>query len=200
LTRLGPHEGAYFVAVSPDGRWTATGTHDTVPVKVWETQSGRLVKELPLGGSSSHLAFSPDGRWLATDCGGRRLWAVGSWEQHVLPDGEPLFRAIFSPDGRILAGETYHGIVCLTDPETGKEYARLEDPNQDRANWITFAPDGSLLLTVCHDGQALHVWDLRSLRDQLAGRGLDWDLPPYPPAGEADPPPLQLLLRPGDKE
>ncbi len=198
LIRLGPHQGACFVAVSPDGLWVATGTREGAQVKVWEARSGRLVKELPLG-SSARLTFSPDGRWLVTDCAGRRLWAVGSWQERVLPAGEPIYRLAFSPDGRILAGETYQGVVCLTDPATGKEYARLEDPNQDRAHWLTFAPDNSQLAVVCPDGQAVHVWDLRSLRGRLAERGLDWDLPPYPPPGEDKSPPLRAIVEPGDK-
>ncbi|MGO9112624.1 MAG: hypothetical protein ACLP9L_25615 [Thermoguttaceae bacterium] len=71
----------------------------------------------------------------------------------------------------------------LVATDTGREYARLENPNQDRARYIAFSPDGTQLVL---DGEAdsLHVWDLRAIRDELAQRGLDWDLPPYPPAGD----------------
>ena len=49
------------------------------------------------------------------------------------------------------------------------------------------------------EGQSLHVWDLRAVRDELAQRGLDWDLPPYPPAGDShDAPPLRVTVDLGD--
>jgi hypothetical protein len=43
---------------------------------------------------------------------------------------------------------------------------------------------------------SLEVWDLPRVRQQLAGLGLDWDLPPYPPADQPDapgPPRVRLL-------
>jgi tetratricopeptide (TPR) repeat protein len=84
----------------------------------------------------------------------------------------------------MLALETGTGAVLLLDPETGREYARLEDPNQDPASMLQFSPDGSRLVVTSQQGQALHVWDLLAIRRQLAALDLDWDLPPYTPAVE----------------
>src|SRR5262249_38105760 len=79
--RLAPHADVRAVAVSPDGRWVATGTHNGgQPARVWEANSGKPVKELP-GTAFGGCWFSPDGRWLATTGGGCRLWKVGSWEE-----------------------------------------------------------------------------------------------------------------------
>jgi tetratricopeptide (TPR) repeat protein len=38
------------------------------------------------------------------------------------------------------------------------------------------------------DGPSTDVWDLRAIRGQLAAMGLDWGLPPYPPADDGIPP------------
>jgi hypothetical protein len=43
--------------------------------------------------------------------------------------------------------------------------------------------DGTQLVASNDDSQSIHVWDLRAIREQLAKIRLDWDLPPYPPAG-----------------
>ena len=93
----------------------------------------------------------------------------------------------FSPVGKLLALETGQGVVRLVDPDTGREYARLEDPNrlQDRGTEMSFSPDGTQLVVTNGDSQSIHVWDLRAIRERLAKMGLDWDLPPYPPAPEA---------------
>jgi tetratricopeptide (TPR) repeat protein len=91
-----------------------------------------------------------------------------------------------------LAVETGFGAIKLLDVSTGQEYARLEDPHQDRARSMTFSPDGTQLV-VNGEGQSIHVWDLPAIRERLAQRGLDWDLPPYPTADESRDPPLQLI-------
>jgi serine/threonine protein kinase/WD40 repeat protein len=197
LIWLGPHEQIQYVAVSPDGRWTATGTQEGLQVKIWESQTGRLVKELPLG-ATSRVAFSPDGQWLATDCAGRRLWRTETWEEKPLPPGEAQYRPTFSPDGGLMATETFQGVVVLSEVATGREIARLEDPNQDRVQWSAFLPDSARLVTISANKGDVHVWDLRYLRRQLAARGLDWDLPQYPePTERGSPGPQRVEVLAG---
>jgi hypothetical protein len=48
-------------------------------------------------------------------------------------------------------------------------------------------PDGGRLAVAC-EGRVVQVWDLRSIRRQLAGMNLDWDLPPLPPYAETNEP------------
>jgi hypothetical protein len=36
--------------------------------------------------------------------------------------------------------------------------------------------------------RAVHVWDLRAMRQRLKGMGLDWEWPEFPPAARADEP------------
>ncbi len=202
LIRLEPHEDVRSVAVSPDRHWVATGSHGaSVQAKVWDAQTGKLEKELPAG-AGQQVAFSPDGRWLATSGDGVRAWEVGSWRLGA--DKEAVMRAClaFSPDSRLLAYETGHGAVCLVDPQTGRDYARLEDPSrpdQDRATRICFSPDGTRLVAVSGDSQSVHVWDLRAVREQLAEMGLDWDLPAYPPAkNQNEEKPIQVQVLPDE--
>jgi WD40 repeat protein len=171
------------VGVSPDGRWVATGPHNESSVKVWDARSGALVKELPLGTGSP--IFSPDGKWLAVAGDHARLWRVADWQPGPrVPNG----KMAFSPDGRLIAIDTRSGVIHLIDPATGGVYARLEDPNLDRAHYLGFSPDGTQLIGSCAQGRAVRVWDLREIRRQLAEMGLDWDLPPYPPAADEGPP------------
>jgi serine/threonine protein kinase/WD40 repeat protein len=176
------HEDARSVAVSPDGVWVATGSHGaSLETKVWKASDGALVKSLPSDRGNA-VGFSPDGHWLATAGGGGvRLWRVPSWEEGPQIAGN---WCAFSPDSRILAVVTGDGAIGLVNPATGHEYARLEDPFQGHGAAATFSPDGTQLV-VNDFGQLIHVWDLRAIREQLAERGLDWDLPPYPPKDDA---------------
>jgi tetratricopeptide (TPR) repeat protein len=184
--RLTPHEDVRYVALDPDGRLVATGSHGRSPlVKVWNADSGQLIKELPASDGSS-VNFSPDGKWLATGGGGGHLWAVDSWHEKLLLESRHRSLVAFAPDAKMLAVETGSGVVRLVDPNTGNEYAQLEDPDQDRAEWIGFSPDGTKLITAVGDRQRMHLWDLRLIREELTALDLDWDLPKYPPAQGQD--------------
>jgi hypothetical protein len=199
LVRLKGHYDVRSVSVSPDGCWVATGSFFGTGAKVWDAATGALAADLVPTQSAVFVRFSPDGKWLATSSlsGVCRLWSVGSWRQG--PSLGVTWRAgAFSPDGRVLAVETGQNTVRLVNPDTGKEYARLEDPNQDRASSFTFSPDATQLF-VTGENQWLHVWDLRAIRAELAARGLDWGLPPYPPADRpADAAPPRVVVDLGD--
>jgi serine/threonine protein kinase/WD40 repeat protein len=177
LTEFGPIQDARYVAISPDGRYVAAGSHHGPGAKVWDRLTKKLVKDLPIGGTCP-VTFSPDGQWLTTAAGGCRLWRVGSWAP-----GPPVsgWAPAFSRDGKVLALETGFGTVHLVDPETGTEYAQLEDPSHDRGGDKSFTPDGGQLVMVSPDSNTIHVWDLRAVRQQLQELGLDW-APPLPPA------------------
>jgi eukaryotic-like serine/threonine-protein kinase len=177
---LVPHDDVRYTAVSPDGEWAATGSHWHTKVKIWAARVGTLVTELPIE-TGSIVGFSPDGKWLAATGGGLSLWAVGSWKPGKQIGGGYF---AFSPDSHLLAVEMGQGVVRLVSPNSGQEYARLADPNQERARRLCFSPDGTQLVALTQDSQSLHIWDLRSIREQLADLGLDWDLAPYPPAPE----------------
>jgi serine/threonine protein kinase/WD40 repeat protein len=177
------HFDPRYIDISPDGRWVATGSYWGTNVKVSDAMTAKFIQELPAD-QTARVQFSPDGRWLAAG-GGCRLWQVGSWRPgpHIGGFGYCL---VFSPNGRLLAVETGYGVVRLVDPDTGREYARLEDPNQGRAYASSFSPEGAQLAIVNADSSYIQVWDLRVIRRQMAELGLDWELPPYPPAAERE--------------
>jgi hypothetical protein len=83
------------------------------------------------------------------------------------------------------------GIYRLVELATGRELARLEDPEQNTGPAV-FTPDGTRLVVSAADG--LRVWDLRRLRAGLTRLGLDWDAPPYPEAAAGAPGPLEVKV------
>ena len=187
-TRFGGHTGSVGAVLSPDGRWLACTTWHGSGVKVFDTQSRKLVLSVPET-NNSHAAFSPDGMWLATGTGPEyRLWSVGSWEAGLRIAGVETTDMpgpmAFSPDGQILAIVVSWPLVRLIDVASGLELATLEMPDIDVRIWaLSFSPDGTCLIAGSHSHR-LHIWDLRLIRQRLAAMGLDWDLPPYPPAAE----------------
>jgi hypothetical protein len=195
--RVGPQGDVRLAAVSPDGRWVATGSQgqqDGPGVKIWEARSGRHVKDLPAG-VHGVPRFSPDGKWLLTSGAAPQLWAVGTWQEGPDLGGNPLNPGgAFSPDGKLLALGDAPGVVRLVRVDTGKEIARLTAPEPVGLGPCCFTPDGGQLITAGHDTQALHLFDLRALRAQLAELGLDWDAPPLPAAAPAPREPLRVEI------
>jgi WD40 repeat protein len=189
VVSLRPHPRVCRVAISPDGRWVATAAWANSLVRVWDARSGDLVRTLPMPGRAL-VTFSPDGRWLATSSSEYQLWEVGSW----LPKGPAVLGhpvpewncTTFSPDGRVMARKLDARKIQLVETLTEKPLGMLEAPDSIVLGRFQFSPDGTRLAAFRGD-QQMQLWDLRLLRQQLAAMNLDWDMPPYPLAGKADP-------------
>jgi WD40 repeat protein len=182
-TRVLPANDCRYVAVSPDGRWLATGTHPPARgARVWSIPDLTRVAELPLD-DSTWVVFSPDGKWLMTGVAPCRLWEVGTWrEARRIGDRA----GCFSPDGRLMAVQGASKLIRLVETESGRTLARLESPDLSIIRQA-FSIDGSRLIVTTNDGPAVHVWDLRAIRERLATMGLDWDAPAYPDVDPAAP-------------
>jgi Tfp pilus assembly protein PilF len=176
-----------WASVSPDGRWVAFGAH--FRVNVYEAATRRQVWQGPAGNTHDTCLFSPDGQWLATSNDGGRIYRVGTWERGPqLGPGTPWD---FSPDNRLAVLGLPDGVYRLVELPTGREVARLEDPEQI-AGGAVFTPDGTRLVVAAEDG--LRVWDLRRIRKELVRLGLDWDAPPYPEAAAVLPRPREVQV------
>jgi serine/threonine protein kinase/WD40 repeat protein len=182
IARLGPHQGLNQCPMSSDGRWVATATWKGNDVKVWDVSTGQLAWRIPC--DSAHVQFSPYVRWLAViafptpEC---RLWHVGSWKPGpAIRVGTSTLAMAFSRDGRLFAIDD-SGRVRLVDPETGREVATLDAGAGVSGHFfgLGFSPDGTYL--AASRDHIVHLWDLRSVREQLSDMGLDWNAPPYPP-------------------
>jgi hypothetical protein len=189
-TWLVQHRGVGSMAISPDGRWAATGSELAGPdgweVLVWETADGAPAARLEAG--NARVAFSRDGRWLGVGGADRyRFYRVGSWSavaevEHGHAVGfVPL---AFHPGGRVAAVvDTSGTAVRLVEVETGRVLAALEPPDPSKVNAMSFSPDGRHL-AVPQDDQRVHVWDLAAIRRELDALGLAAGIPDIFSGGE----------------
>jgi eukaryotic-like serine/threonine-protein kinase len=189
--RVQPLNDCRYVAVSSDGEWLATGSHNGTGAQIWRLRDGARVIELPVVGPV-RVVFSPDRRWLMTSTAPCQLWAVGSWQKQPPIGGEGR---CFSPDGRLVVVMDADNALRLVEASSGRSVARLESPDSCNPLSASFSPDGSRLAVTTKDGPAIHVWDLRAIRRHLRSMNLDWDAPAYSDDDPADPaaPPLPKL-------
>jgi hypothetical protein len=185
--RLESYPNLLFTDVSSDGRFVAFGGF--LPRgNVYEATTGRLAWQ-SRADDHTYCRFSRDGCWLVTDNDGVRAYRVGTWEPGPrLGPGAP---SDISPDGRLVVLQLPEVVYRLVEIATGRELARLEDPEQI-AEPAVFTPDGTGLIVGAMDG--LRIWDLRRIRGELTKLGLDWDAAPYAEAPEPARGPLEVRV------
>ncbi len=194
---LSGHPRMDYIALSPDGRWAASGSWQNNLVKIWDARTGSCLqtKYMP---ARTRITFSPDGQWLATATTEYQLWKTGTWE----PKGPPVagyyvpeWNAIaFSSDGSIIAVTQERNRIQLHETASGKLLATLQSPDSIALSNLRFSPDNTRLAAGRNDGQ-IELWDLRLIRKELAEMKLDWDQPPFPPvANEEQPKPVTMEI------
>ena len=177
--RFLPHLDTHGIAVSPDGRRVVTCSYPGGTMKVWDTRTGQVLHDFTEVPRRAAGRFSPDGRWMVISVEGRgtELTETTSWSTSM-PLGVPRSMVAFSADSSIVAFESnlesHVGSVTLVETSTGRELAQLNDPDDSRAAEIVFSPDGTQLIATLLDRPLIRVWDLRAVRQKLAGLGLDW--------------------------
>jgi RNA polymerase sigma-70 factor (ECF subfamily) len=165
---LGDDSQLVCVALSPDGKRVAAGDPGRKAVKLWNAETGKLERTLQTGEVQPwSVAVSSDGKTLLV--GGQKgdhsgvvsLWNVETGKlNHTLERGQYVNKAVFSPNGKLVAGGGGGGDVDLWDAETGKPIASLRGLGE--GTWsVAFSPDGKTLAAGGHDGK-VRLWDLAS--------------------------------------
>ncbi len=168
-----PGQGLLFsVALSPDGRWLATGSHDG-RVKVVNWASGKVVADKrEHRGAVTVLTFSRDGRYLASTGAGdhtAKVWSCAKWNVLVKAETPGLVCDLaFDPTSRRLAGVS-RDVLKLWDVETGQELLTLRGAPQRHRDpafnaRLTFSPDGRRLAGSNWD-ESISVWEAESPSD-----------------------------------
>jgi WD40 repeat protein len=189
-----------YLSLSPDGSTLATGGWHYIDIRIWETRTGRLIKELAkpewVPQSSPYPVFEPNGRSLIiAGWSNYRAWDIGSWAV-----GPPLPRSglpviALSHRGALLATcDESQTSIQLRDVTTGELLAKLQSPIPSLLTRLEFSPDDTQIAVAHSVTRELIVWDLRLLREDLKSLGLDWARPPYPPAA-AEPVPKAVRFR-----
>jgi WD40 repeat protein len=176
----------FSVAVSPDGRWVATGLGSEEAssgvVRIWDVSSGKpefitTLKDPDRPGPVYGVAFSPDGQRIAAASPGQvRIWTVlaNVWS----PRGQPLrvpsglvFAVAFRPDGEQLATAHWDNTVRLWDLKNpSHEQLRTLFGHTGFVRCLAYSPDGRHLASGGEDNN-IHLWDTETGRPETTFHG-----------------------------
>jgi WD40 repeat protein/serine/threonine protein kinase/DNA-binding winged helix-turn-helix (wHTH) protein len=155
--------GIQSLAVSPDGRWFATGDSQGL-IKIWENAYPFATAPILARTLAGHdglvidLEFTADGRYLVSggQHGAPRVWDIspeGSREWLTLASPAELMAVAVSPDGSKIATSGLR-FVSVRHASTGEKLFDLEAPlpsaSPDSRVWmfgVAFSPDGTTLGT-----------------------------------------------------
>ena len=151
------------VAVSPDGRFIVSGSHDKT-VKVWDAASGRLLRSLD--GHTDWVravAVSPDGRFIVSGSNDKtvKVWEAASGRLLRSLDGHTdwVYAVAVSPDGRFIvsgSGRTVkvwgaEGKGLLRMLFTSGRLLRSLEGHRGWVRAVAVSPDGRTIVSGADD-------------------------------------------------
>jgi len=154
---------ATAVALSPDGRFLATGEgYSGSNLRLWDVDTGQELSRPILGHHFwvSSLAFFSDGKTLASTSADQtvRLWdlsdpnhvrAVGVMRGHQFE----VWRLALAPDQRTLVTGSKEGEVLVWDAKAAREREHAQHLMIANVKQFGFAQDGRAVLTLDPDGR-----------------------------------------------
>ena len=170
--QLPEHASVWSLVLHPDNRRVAVCYVDAEVVSIYDTETGELVAELPVGRISNTVAaWHPDGTRLAVGTSRFiQLWDVETRSKRATLEGhvQPVETLAFHPDGALLASKSWDGVLRLWDVPTGRALLQmplLVDPY--------FSRDGRWLGVLQHgeDAQLLEAITAPEYRTLGDGQG-----------------------------
>ncbi len=163
------------VAVSPDGKYIVSGSHDST-VKLWERSSGKEVRTFKGHERRvNSVCFSPEGTHILSGSDDKtlKLWDHAGGKEVLVRTfkghGGGVNGVYFSPEGtHILSGSDDSTVKCW-ERSSGKEVRTFKGQN-DYVRSVCFSPEWTHILSGSSD-KTLKCWDRAGGKEVLTFKG-----------------------------
>ena len=143
-----PAGGSYpkVIVQNPAGNITVVSNWVSCDLSVFDSDTKRLLRRIPMGGTPRGMAFSPDGSLLYTTIYDASLIAVVDMEQSKVVSryryhkGEGSARHVIYLDGRLYVSDMHWGTINILNASTGE--LLLSRQVGPKINTIVLSPDG----------------------------------------------------------
>lgn len=157
------------IAFSPDGKVLAAAHQQKI--KLWNTRTGELIKELRHTSYITTLVFASDGKTVIS---GARDHIIRFWDMATGLETAQLrehtganlpviatFSLALSSDGKQLASGGHDKVIRIWDIQKREVLIELRRECIDRIDALSFSPDGKQLVSVnCWGSGPCIVWDI----------------------------------------
>ncbi|MFH1982499.1 MAG: caspase family protein [Pseudomonadota bacterium] len=168
------------IAVSPDGRYAASGSNDKT-IKLWDIGTGTAIRTLQgHTGAVTSVAISPDGRFVISAGMDSmddpiRFWDMATGEQirafgrKTITPLSWLDAIAFSRDGRVAITGGSDDVLRVWDVASGEEI-RVLSGHTGWVKAVAVTADGKSVVSASHDGST-RLWNLATGKEiaQFAG-------------------------------
>ncbi|MBD2531849.1 WD40 repeat domain-containing protein [Nostoc flagelliforme FACHB-838] len=159
----GHSEKVTSVVISPDGETLVSGCADKT-IKVWNINTGKLIRTTEDLGEISSVAISPDGHFLAVGSSQHPKSNVrvcnlnsGKLIHTLLGHQKPVNCIAISPDGQILASGSNK--IKIWNLQKGDRICTLW--HSSAVNAAAISPDGTILASASSDNK-IRLWNPRT--------------------------------------
>jgi serine/threonine protein kinase/WD40 repeat protein len=171
------------LAVSPDGKWLATGVHHQPSLQVWNLDTLKRTLIQPEPGNptpSCTVGFTADSRWMVVSVArdltdsGHLVYEAGSWRRHRFgrSDVSPGRPMLWSKSNQFAAMTTPNQ-VCIMDVESGAVLNRLQIPDaRFNAPFAVIRNDSVLAIISGNRASDVILWDMAEMEKSLRELGL----------------------------
>jgi len=139
------------ITQNPDGSLTVVSNWTTHNISVFDSESKRLLRRIPVSGTPRGMAFSPDGRFLYTAIFDEPVIDVIDMTQNRVStryrffQGTGAARHVIYRDGKLYVSDMYRGTVNILNASTGAVIASTRRLGFN-TNTIVLSPDGRRLI------------------------------------------------------
>jgi WD40 repeat protein len=164
-TLEGHSSGVCAVAVTPEGKRAVSASYDNT-LKVWDLESGRVLRTLEGHSAIYGVALTPDGKRAVSAASDNTLkvWDLESGcALHTLEGHSKFVSGVaVTPEGKRAVSASSDNTLKVWDLESGRMLRTLEGHSAS-VSGVAVTPEGKRAVSAAWDN-TLKVWDLESGR------------------------------------